>query len=136
MPAAPTGPRARVLVVDDEPAICRALVTALTRAGFDAASVTTGEGAHDYLTNHHADLLLLDLRMPDLRGDVVFHLATALQPHLATATVFVTGDITERADEIIAECRCPVIRKPFDLMHVVATLRTLAPREIRSQAAS
>ena len=120
--------RPRVLVVDDEPSICKALQIALTRAGFDVLTAHGGESAHAMLTVEPVDLLLLDLRMPDLRGDVVYHLAVGRQPHLARQTLFFTGDVTERATTIIAGCGCPFVRKPFDLRDVIEALRALAPR--------
>src|SRR5690606_31084249 len=65
----------RVLIVDDEPSICRALVIALERAGCIALSATSGSAALDLLRHEPVDVLVMDLRMPDLRGDVVAHFA-------------------------------------------------------------
>ena len=131
--ASPSG-RVRVLIVDDEPSICQALTLALRRAGFDALSTMSGESAHAVLCAEHVDVLLLDLRMPDLRGDVVFHLAASLQPHLRTQTIFCTGDVTERAQRLIGACGTPLIRKPFDLRDVLDAVEALVPRE-RSRTA-
>ncbi len=117
-----------MLVVDDEPSICKALGIALGRAGFDVLTAHGGESAHAMLSVEHVDLMLLDLRMPDLRGDVVYHLAVGLQPHLERQTLFFTGDVTERAMAIIGECGCPYISKPFDLRDVIEALRALTPR--------
>jgi FixJ family two-component response regulator len=78
--------------------------------------------------------MLVDLRMPDMRGDVLFHLATAIQPQLAHRTIFCTGDITEKADEIVEGCGCPVVRKPFELHEIIDLIRTLVPAESRSSA--
>ena len=127
--------RTRVLVVDDEPSICRALQIALGRAGCDVVTATNGEAAHAILGGQPVDVLVLDLRMPDLRGDVIYHLASALQPALRTRTVFLTGDYTDRAQTIVAECRCPMIRKPFELDEVVGAVRGMAPAAAISQTA-
>ncbi|MGH7720196.1 MAG: response regulator, partial [Gemmatimonadaceae bacterium] len=102
----------RVLVVDDEPTICRALTIALRRAGFGVTAVESGEAAHSLLRAEHFDAMVVDLRIPDLRGDVLFELAASVQPHLKTRTVFTTGDISERAQDLIAACNCPVLAKP------------------------
>ncbi len=106
------GHQARVLVVDDEPTICTALSRLLALDGFDVLTAQSGARAEEVLRAERVDVLVLDLRMPDQRGDVIYHVATSLQPHLTNRTVFFTGDITTRADEIIAECRCEIIRKP------------------------
>ena len=115
----------QVLVVDDEPAIARAVTIALHRAGFGAQAAQSAEGALALLKAERFDCMIVDLRMPDMRGDAFFELAAAIHPHLRERTLFTTGDITERADTLIAACKCPMLRKPFDLQDVIATVRTL-----------
>jgi DNA-binding NtrC family response regulator len=131
-----SAPARRVLVVDDEPSICRALTIALSRAGYDVDSALSGEAAHEMLRSTHFDVLFLDLRIPDVRGDVLFHLAASLQPHLRHRTLFSTGDVSERAQALIDECQCPVIRKPFKLDDVLAAIAMLCPSEPVSESES
>lgn len=119
--------RARVLVVDDEPAICKALVIALQRAGYEALSAQSGDGALQLLSREHVDVMLLDLRIPDTRGDVVFELAAATHPHLRTQTVFMTGDISDRAARLIQSCKCQMLRKPFELRKMIEAVDALVP---------
>jgi DNA-binding NtrC family response regulator len=107
-------PRASVLVVDDEDVICRALDALLRRAGYDVMTARSGAAAKDILASHDVDCLILDYRIPDLRGDVIFAYAVAHQPHLSRATVFVTGDISDNAREVIEDTGCPMVIKPFD----------------------
>ena len=95
-----------VLLVDDEPAICKALALALTRAGFRVTTALSGETAMSVVRNDHIDVLVLDLRIPDMRGDTLFELAAAIQPQLRSRTLFTTGEITERAQERIESCSC------------------------------
>lgn len=119
----------RVLVVDDEPSICRALVIALQRAGCVALSATSGTAGIDLLRHEHVDVLIVDLRIPDLRGDVVVHYAAAIQPHLRGATLVITGDVTEDAETILDAVGCPYMRKPFRLADVLSTVFALAPAD-------
>src|SRR4030081_2593934 len=121
------GERVRVRVVDDEPAICKALTIALQRAGYDALSAQSGDSALALLANEHVDILLLDLRIPDTRGDVVFELAAATHPHLRHQTLFMTGDISDRANKLIQSCKCPMIRKPFELREMIEAVDALVP---------
>ena len=79
------------------------------------------------LTTEHFDALLLDLRIPDMRGDVLFELAVAHQPHLQTQTLFITGDITEHAQRLIEACRCPFLLKPFNLSDISGALHAMVP---------
>jgi DNA-binding NtrC family response regulator len=117
----------RVLIVDDEPSITRALAIACTRAGLEVLSTTSADEAHRLVQRQHVDVLLVDLRMPEMRGDVFYHLATSIQPHLRRQTLFITGDISPRAQELIAACGTPFLRKPFELADVLEAVRALAP---------
>jgi len=121
------GQLTHVLLVDDEPAICKALALALTRAGFRVSTALSGEAAMSIVRGEHIDVLVVDLRIPDMRGDSFFELASAMQPHLRTRTLFTTGDITERAQELIEACRCPLLRKPFDLKDLIDWVRGVQP---------
>ena len=58
----------RVLVVDDEPQIRRALRLVLRANGYDVEEVGTGEGALDALVIQPFDLMILDLMLPDVDG--------------------------------------------------------------------
>ena len=130
--------RIKVLVVDDEPAICKALTIALERAGYDAIAAQSGDGALALIGKTHVDVMLIDLRIPDTRGDVVFELAAATQPHLRRQTVFMTGDISERAQKLVASCKCTMLRKPFELRQMIAAIDAVAPKQrrgIRGQSA-
>jgi DNA-binding response OmpR family regulator len=122
------GDRVRVLVVDDEPSICKALTTALSRAGYDAFAAQSGEAALSIVRSQHIDVMLIDLRIPDTRGDVVFEIAAATQPHLKVQTLFMTGDISEKGQKLILACHCDYLQKPFDLRDMIGALETLCPR--------
>ena len=125
----------RVLVVDDEPSICKALTMALSRAGYDAIAAQSGDSAIAIVRNEHIDVMLVDLRIPDMRGDVLFELAASHQEHLRYQTLFMTGDITERAHKLIAACKCHFLRKPFDLRDMTDAVAALAPRNPFENAA-
>ena len=59
---------AHVLVVDDEPAIVRAVRTNLARHGFRVETATTGKDALATYARHRPDIVLLDLGLPDVDG--------------------------------------------------------------------
>ena len=124
--------RVRVLVVDDEPSICKALTIALQRAGYDTLSAQSGDSALALLASEHVDVMLIDLRIPDTRGDVVFELAAATHPHLRHQTVFMTGDISERGVQLVTWCKCPLLRKPFELKEMIAAIARVVPAHLRS----
>ena len=123
-----TSGRPRVLIVDDEPAIARALTIALERGGYEPVAAETTEVAVRRLREERWDLMIVDLRMPGMRGDALYALAAGLQPNLRHRTLFLTGDMTERAEELILACDCPMLLKPFDLRAVLAALAEMLPR--------
>lgn len=59
---------ARILIVDDEIEIMRALQRSLTAHGFEVFTASTGEDALSAIGNHRPDLMLLDLGLPGISG--------------------------------------------------------------------
>jgi len=114
----------RVLIVDDEPAICSALAQVLRRAGFDAV-VALGAHEADALLSNSIAAVLLDLRMAHMRGDVFFYLATARFPHLRSRTLFITGDISPDAERLISQTGCGCLWKPFPNAALVDAIRAM-----------
>ena len=118
----------RVLVVDDEAPICRAVSLALQQAAYEVTTARSGETAFSLLTAQHFDLLIVDLRIPDERGDVIFEFAAGAQPHLRYASLFLTGDISDQAAKLMSVCKIPVLMKPFELDDLLNAVGSLAPR--------
>jgi len=122
------GTPTRVLIIDDEPAICKALSIGLSRAGFYVRTALSGDVGIGLLKKEPFDVLVLDLRVQDMRGDVIYELAKAEQPSLTHRTLFVSGDLSERADRIVRTCDCPLLRKPFELRDLIGYVAAMAPR--------
>src|SRR2546427_10686561 len=59
---------ARILVVDDELEIMRALQRSLTAHGFEIFTASNGEDALEGISHHRPDLMLLDLGLPGISG--------------------------------------------------------------------
>ena len=62
---------ARLLLVDDEPQIIRALTPALIAAGYAVETAATGEAALSMMAGNPSDVLILDLGLPDIDGKQV-----------------------------------------------------------------
>lgn len=74
--AASTG--ASLLVVDDEYAARRTLVNLLQHSGYKVSEASNGQGALELIIRHHFDLVILDLKMPDMDGTQVLAQARPL----------------------------------------------------------
>ncbi len=116
----------RILLVDDDTAVAHVLTTWLRRSGYDVLSAGSGQEAESLLEERF-DALVLDLRLPGMRGDAFYYLASARQPWLATRTLFLTGDISAQAEEIIAVTGCTYLQKPFSLHELGARVAVMAP---------
>jgi DNA-binding NtrC family response regulator len=107
-----------VLLVDDETALGRAVSQYLRLRGFEVSTAVSGDDAMAIVRSEHIDVLVADFRLGDMRGDVVYELASAIQPQLREHTLFMTGDMSENTARDIAATRRPLLRKPFTLEHL------------------
>lgn len=108
-------PRAvRMLVVDDEPKICECLKSFFTLRGCVVETALSGQEAIEWLMEHPADVILLDIRLPDMAGTEVLRRAKELCPE--AKVVMVTAlDQDERRIEAQVYGAGGYVTKPFDL---------------------
>jgi len=105
---------ARILVVDDEPNICRVLERLLSREGHSVDTMPDAQRALDSLRDTKYDLILLDLKMPGMSGIEFFNQMKEIDPSLEGKVVCITGDvISPRNKAFLDSTRIPCIVKPF-----------------------
>ena len=63
----------RILIIEDEPALARALAITLNARGYDTDVAVTGAAGLDLAASTRPDLVLLDLGLPDLDGMAILH---------------------------------------------------------------
>lgn len=103
----------RLLVVDDEPLVLRAIGSALS--GHDVLGVRDGVEALAACERHTFDLILCDLMMPELDGEGVYRELKRHRPELAARMVFVTGGVlSEDTRAFLEAVDVPLLKKPFD----------------------
>jgi DNA-binding NtrC family response regulator len=122
--------RLRLLVVDDEPSICQVLTLLLACHGINVVTAQSGAEARAQLATGRFDVLLLDLRLRDVRGDLLFRAAVEADPSIQDRTLFMTGDISMEAERLIAATNCPYLRKPFDITLAVQAIAARAGRAL------
>jgi two-component system KDP operon response regulator KdpE len=117
---------ARILVVDDEPQILRALRTSLRGAGYDVETADTAEGALTALALSPPDAVILDLVLPDGRGtDVCRELRT--WSSVPVIVLSVVGDEGEKVEALDAGAD-DYVTKPFGIDELLARLRAAMRR--------
>src|SRR5687767_15717045 len=82
-----------VLVVDDEPGIALLCNRILNRAGYDVVSETNPRIAIEHLQQKRFDLLVVDIRMPEVDGFDVISRAQMIQPDIAVLVMTGFGTV-------------------------------------------
>lgn len=113
----------RILIVEDEAPMARALELKLNHSGFDAVAAHSGQAALDLLAKEQFDLVLLDLIMPGLDG---FAVLTSLKQRSSTIPVIVLSNLNQPEDIKKAKdlgARDFFIKSDVPLANVVAQVR-------------
>lgn len=123
----------KILVVDDEKDILRALEFILSREGYAVTTATGGEEAVELLKKEEYDLILTDLRMPGMDGMEVLEKALQLRP--STAVIIMTAYATvESAVQAMKMGASDYIVKPFINEDVKLRIkRLLEHRKLREE---
>ena len=128
------GARRTVLIVDDEAEIREALSEILVGARHRVVAAASGREALEHMAKQRFDVILTDIRMPDVDGRALYDEIQRRWPAQAGRVVFITGDtLTSTLREFVARSGRPVIEKPFlpsEVRRVVAGLavdRAAAP---------
>jgi two-component system, OmpR family, KDP operon response regulator KdpE len=117
---------ARILIVDDEPALRRTLERALTSFHYQVVSVADPHSAYLMLDESRFDLVLLDLRLPQMDGDTFFLAIVRRWPRLLGRVILMSGDPPSQHPESPAELvACPILSKPFTLDSLVNLVRVV-----------
>jgi FixJ family two-component response regulator len=104
--------RPLVAIVDDDPAVCRAIGRLITKSNFDVVSFTCGQKLLDTLQVRRPDCLLLDLHMPGLSGlDILRAIANA---GMKLPTIIITGrDDSRSREQCLAAGALAILLKPL-----------------------
>jgi two-component system KDP operon response regulator KdpE len=121
-----SNPVARVLVVDDEPAIRRFLRASLPAHGYEVFEASSGQAALSAVVADRPDLILLDLGLPDLDGVEV----TRLLRQWVAIPIIVVSVRGQEADKIAAldAGADDYLTKPFGVGELLARMRAALRR--------
>jgi two-component system KDP operon response regulator KdpE len=116
----------RILVVDDEPQILRALQTSLRGAGYEVDAAATGEEALTLAAVRPPDAVIVDLVLPDLRGTEVTRQLRSWTS-VPVIVLSVVGDEAEKVSALDAGAD-DYVTKPFGVDELLARLRAALRR--------
>jgi two-component system KDP operon response regulator KdpE len=118
--------RGRILIVDDQPQIRRALRTALVAKGYEVNDASGGDEAFEKLREEKYDVILLDINLPDMKGTDVCRTIRATSD---VGIIMLTVRNNE-ADKVAAlDCGAnDYVTKPFSTPELFARIRAVLRR--------
>jgi CheY-like chemotaxis protein len=106
----------RILVVDDEPFIAQLVAETLTAEGYQVDTAANGLLALEQIKRESYDLILSDLRMPDLDGLALYRELESRRPDLLQRMIFISGTTDDPMyQKFLEQVGVPVLPKPFHL---------------------
>ena len=116
--------RPHVLLVEDELIVAKGLEMVMTEGGYDVDMADTGRGAlHKFWTKDNFDLLVADLRLPDIDGMEVIEQVRERRPE--TKVVIITGyPSVSTAVQAVKIGVSDYLRKPFTDDEFIAAVET------------
>jgi CheY-like chemotaxis protein len=120
----PPGFPRKVLVVDDEPDMLENVVRILRRGAYECLTAGGGREALVILARDRPDLILTDLRMPEMDGLALLRAAKQLSP--PTPVVVFTAYASEAtARDALAAGAGAFLAKPFTALQLLETVRSM-----------
>lgn len=116
--------RKKVLLLEDDAAFKEIMSDFLTENGYQVVAVHNGvEGVHEVLASDF-EVILCDMLMPTLPGDMFYRAVERMRPHLCERFVFMTGYRgNAKVNQFIEAVNGTVLTKPFhvdDLLELFA----------------
>ena len=117
-------PPARILVVDDEADICGVVEVLLVGQGYTVCTANSGPEALLQAQHQHFDLVITDLRMPDMDGIEVLTALRRINP--SARAILITGYASEESTQrILAEGGYAYLAKPFQLTELLGMISSV-----------
>ena len=113
-----------ILVIDDDPLFAKLLADVLETDGHLTTTAANGVEALALLANQAFDLIMIDVRMPELDGPAFYRELERRNPDQARRVMFMTGGaVGAETAELLSTVRTPVLRKPLDVEEIRATVQ-------------
>ncbi len=122
--------RKKVLLLEDDPSFKEIMTEFLSESGYTVVAVQNGvEGVHQVLAEDF-EVILCDMMMPTLPGDMFYRAVERMRPNLCERFVFMTGHRGNgKVNDFINNVNGTILGKPF---HVDDLLEMIAFIQVRS----
>ena len=113
-----------ILVIDDDPMFAKLLEDILSTDGHRVTAAANGVEALALLAGRAFDLIMIDIKMPELDGPAFYRELERRSPDQARRVMFMTGGaVGAETAELLSSVRTPVLRKPVDVKEIRATVQ-------------
>ena len=121
----------RVLLLEDDSSFREIITDLLIESGYEVKAVQSGvEGIQEVLAGDFA-VILCDMMMPGLPGDLFFHAVDRARPQLCERFVFMTGRRGDAvANDFISTSLAPTLFKPFGLQELLQAIQEVEQRRV------
>ena len=123
----------RLLLVEDDQLLGRAMQISLLRAGYAADWVRSGRDFDTAMSTHRYGCAILDLGLPDRPGEELLHEARSRRTRIPFIVVTARGGIQDRIALLDAGAD-DYLTKPFDLDELTARIRSVTRRAAESES--
>lgn len=121
----------KILVVDDDPNILEVLCARLSAAGFDVIAAEDGPSALKLLEKGNVDLMISDVKMPEMSGMDLYEEVRKTNEHLPVIFLTAYGTIPDAVTAVKAGA-VDYISKPFDGRVLVAKIEEILAQKRKS----
>jgi PAS domain S-box-containing protein len=109
----------RLLIVDDEPGIIEVLREVLRGSGNSVDTANNGVEALKLIARSHYDLIISDMRMPDMDGEALYNKLRETHPEISRRVIFLTGDtVSSNTRVFLEQTGNRWLNKPFNVSDV------------------
>jgi len=116
---------AKILIIDDEVDVTTLTAKLLEMSGYDVSCHFDGHGAFDAVKTQKPDLILLDIRLPNVSGTELFDQIRADEQLKSIPIVFFSASTTDK-EKCMNELKVDgYIEKPFELDYLLETVKNL-----------
>ena len=117
----------RIMVVNDSMEFLQLMEELLTGEGYEVSLVETGAGTRAAAQQIRPDLLILDVRLPDMSGFEVLNLLRLDPETQSTPVLLCTAAVrdVQAQEQVLQERGIPVLFKPFDLDDLLQAVRNI-----------
>ncbi len=114
----------RILLVEDEPAICQLCQIVLTGEGFEVDIAVNGKVAQDMIEEKQYDLFLFDIKLPVVDGRELYQWLKEKHPKQISKIIFTSGSVLGEDTQLFVEqTGRPFLPKPFTPDELKAIMR-------------